>query len=75
MKCSDHILSRRNLLTVGAACGLTLGNFLRIRSASADQKHYETKEGPAKSVIFIFLPGGMAQQESFDPKPLSLIHI
>ena len=71
MKCSDHILSRRNLLTVGAACGLTLGNFLRIRSASADQKHYETKEGPAKSVIFIFLPGGMAQQESFDPKPFA----
>ena len=71
MKCSDHIWSRRNLLTVGAACGLTLGNFLRIRSASADQKHYETKEGPAKSVIFIFLPGGMAQQESFDPKPFA----
>ena len=71
MKCSDHIWSRRNLLTVGAACGLTLGNFLRIRSASADQKHYETKEGPAKRVIFIFLTGGMAQQESFDPKPFA----
>jgi len=37
--------------------------------ASAGQKFYETKEGTAKSVIFIFLPGGMAHQESFDPKP------
>lgn len=35
----------------------------------ADQKNYESKEGTAKSVIFIFLPGGMAHQESFDPKP------
>lgn len=68
-KCTDHLLSRRNLLTVGAIGGLTLGNFFRIKSAQADQKHYESVEGTAKSVIFIFLPGGMAQQESFDPKP------
>ena len=29
----------------------------------------KTREGVAKSVINIFLPGGMAHQESFDPKP------
>ena len=69
MKCPDHKLSRRNLLTVGAIGGLTLTDFFRMKSAQADQKHYESKEGTAKSVIFIFLPGGMAQQESFDPKP------
>ena len=71
MKCSDHRLSRRNLLTIGAVggIGLTLTDFFKIKSAHADQKHYESKEGTAKSVIFIFLPGGMAQQESFDPKP------
>ena len=71
MKCRDHFLSRRNLLTVGAigGLGLTLTDFFKIKSAQADQKHYESKEGSAKSVIFIFLPGGMAQQESFDPKP------
>ena len=68
-KCTDHVLSRRNLLTVGAIGGLTLSNFFRIQHAQADQKHYESKEGTAKSVIFIFLPGGMAQQETFDPKP------
>ncbi|MEZ6094772.1 MAG: DUF1501 domain-containing protein [Pirellulaceae bacterium] len=69
MKCTDHLLSRRNLLTVGAAGGLSLCNFFRMKSARADQKDYESVEGPAKSVIFIFLPGGMAHQESFDPKP------
>jgi hypothetical protein len=69
MTCTDHLLSRRNLLTVGAFGGLTLCNFFRLRSALADQKNYESKEGTAKSVIFIFLPGGIAHQESFDPKP------
>ncbi len=71
MRCSDHTLSRRNLLNVGVltGLGLTFTDFLRIKSAQADQKDYATKEGPAKSVIFIFLPGGMAHQESFDPKP------
>ena len=41
---------------------------MRIKAHGA-QKYYETKEGPAKSVIHIYLPGGMAHQESFDPKP------
>ncbi len=70
-RCTDHRLSRRNLLTVGAVggLGLTLTDFFRMRSARADQKFYESKEGTAKSVIYIFLPGGLAQQESFDPKP------
>ena len=70
-RCSDHQLSRRNLLTIGAigGLGLTLTDFFRLKSAQAEQKFYESKEGTAKSVIFIFLPGGMAQQESFDPNP------
>ena len=75
MHCSGNILSRRGFLAVGAlgGLGLTLADFLRIKSASAAQKHYETKEGTAKSVIFIFMPGGMSQQESFDPKPYAPI--
>ncbi len=52
--------------------GLTLPQLLRLE-AEAAQKHYESKEGAAKSVIHIFLPGGMAQQESWDPKPYSPI--
>jgi uncharacterized protein (DUF1501 family) len=67
--------TRRDFLHVGAVAGLglTLDNFFRIQAARADQKHYESKEGPAKSVIHIFLPGGMAHQESFDPKPYAPI--
>jgi hypothetical protein len=58
-------------LTVGAigGIGLTLTDFFRLKKAQADQKDFPNRQGTAKSVIFIFLPGGMAQQESFDPKP------
>ena len=66
--------SRREFLHVGfvGGIGLTLTDYLGMR-ASADIKQYESKEGPAKSVIFIYLPGGMAHQESFDPKPFAPI--
>ncbi len=75
MKCSGNLLSRRNLLTIGAigGLGLSLTDFFRLRSLQADQKDYESVEGTAKSVIFIFLPGGMAHQETFDPKPYAPI--
>ncbi|RIK76357.1 MAG: DUF1501 domain-containing protein [Planctomycetota bacterium] len=67
--------SRREALTVGAVggLGLTLADFFRIRQAQADQKNYDFIEAKAKSVIHIFLPGGIAQQETFDPKPFSPI--
>ncbi|MFV1965794.1 MAG: DUF1501 domain-containing protein [Pirellulaceae bacterium] len=68
-------LARRDFMYVGfvGGLGLTLSEFLRVKDARADQKHYESVEGSAKSVIFIFLPGGMAHQESFDPKPFAPI--
>ena len=75
MHCSGNILERRGFLSVGAlgAVGLTLSDFLRARNVYADQKHYDFIDAKADSVIHIFLPGGMAQQESFDPKPYSPI--
>ncbi len=68
-------LSRRGFLSVGAlaGAGLTLPDLFRLQSAQADLKDYSNFEGTAKSVIHIFLPGGMAQQESFDPKPYAPI--
>lgn len=62
--------SRRDFLKVGVcgALGLTLGDVLRLE-AKAEQKFYESKEGRAKGIIQIVLPGGMAHQESWDPKP------
>ena len=63
--------SRRDFVQVGVcgALGLSLGQYLQMSSARGDQKFYETKEGPAKAIIQIVLPGGMAHQESWDPKP------
>jgi len=68
-------ISRRNFLTVGAVAGLglNLGDFLAIRQAQAEQKNYDFVEPTAQSVIQIFLPGGIAAQESFDPKPYAPI--
>ncbi|MGV3484355.1 MAG: DUF1501 domain-containing protein [Planctomycetaceae bacterium] len=63
--------SRRDFVQVGVcgALGLTLGEYLQMSAARGEQKFYETKEGPAKAIIQIVLPGGMAHQESWDPKP------
>src|SRR5580698_3275252 len=63
---------RRGFLTVGAlaGAGLSLADFFRLE-ARAEQKNYDFIEAKAKSVIHIYLPGGMAQQETFDPKPFA----
>ena len=62
--------SRRDILRVGslAGLGLTLGN---VNRAEAAQKWFDSKEGTAKSVIQIVLPGGIAAQESWNPQPES----
>jgi hypothetical protein len=65
--------SRRGFLTVGTfGFGLTLGDFLHLR-ARAEQKNYKPIDAKADSVIHIFLPGGIAHQETFDPKPYAPI--
>lgn len=65
---------RRDFIKVGmlGGLGLSLGSVLRME-AGAQQKFYKSVEGPAKSVIQITLSGGMAAQESWDPKPESPI--
>ena len=77
--CNDprHVRpSRRDFMYVGlvGGLGLTLGDFFKQSAARAadavkDEHGGPSKEGVAKSVIHIFLPGGLAQHESFDPKP------
>ncbi len=66
--------SRRDFLHVGfcGGIGLTLADYFALK-AKADIKKYESKEGTAKSVIFIYLPGGAAHQETWDPKPYAPI--
>ena len=72
MRCRGNPLGRRGFLTVGAlgGLGLSMGDLFRMR-AQADQKHYDFISAKADSVIHIFLPGGIAHQETFDPKPYS----
>jgi len=53
-----------------AGTSLTLPALL-ARQARAELKDYSNFQGTAKSIIHIFLPGGIAQQESFDPKPFA----
>ena len=71
--CQGNRLSaptRREFLTVGASgvLGLTLGELLRWEKPRRAEPR--PPQGPkAKSVLHLFLPGGMAHQESFDPKP------
>lgn len=62
--------SRRELLGLGlkGALGASAWAFFPAR-ARADQKDYQSREGKAKRVIQIFLPGGLAHQDSFDVKP------
>jgi hypothetical protein len=64
---------RREILSVGGLglLGLSLGDFFRARSARADAKSFAHFDGTAKNVIQIWLPGGQAHQETFDPKPLA----
>ncbi len=66
-------VGRREFLHVGSltSLGLSLGGLFRMQSARADAKAFAHFEGTAKSVIHIWLPGGWAQQETFDPKPLA----
>ena len=59
--------NRREFLFVGlvGSLGLTLGNLLKLQAQTIAGK------ARAQSVINIFLPGGIAAQESFDPKLLA----
>jgi hypothetical protein len=75
MRCLGNPFSRRGFLSVGAlgGLGITLGDWFRMRSVLAEQKQYDFLEAKAESVIHLYLPGGMAHQESWDPKPYSPI--
>src|SRR5262245_52537040 len=58
------VFTRRTALQAGAVGLLGLGmNHLDALRAAAPSKH------PARTVIYIFLSGGLAQQDSFDLKP------
>lgn len=72
---ADHLWrpNRREFLFSGVlgTFGLTMGNLLRLQAAAAESG--QPLKATAQSVIQIYLPGGMAAQETFDPKLLAPI--
>lgn len=60
-------VNRRNFLYTGfvGGLGLSLGEFFKMQAVAGES----SKQPKAQSVIHIFMPGGMAHQESWDPKP------
>jgi hypothetical protein len=65
--------SRREFLYAGlvGGLGLTLGDFFKLRAEEAALTNQIAPK--AESLIHIFLPGGAAHQESWDPKPFAPI--
>ena len=63
---------RRDFLQVGAMAGLgiTLPQLLKLQAAPS-MPAVESYKPIATSIIHIYLPGGMAQHESWDPKPFA----
>jgi Protein of unknown function (DUF1501) len=63
--------SRREFLFAGlvGGLGLSLGEFFKLRAAQTSTPDIVSPPVVAKSLIHIFMPGGWAAQETFDPKP------
>ena len=61
-------MNRRDFIALGTT-GLAGASLVDVLAANNTWK--ESKEGKAKNVIVIYMSGGMAHQESFDPKYLA----
>lgn len=68
-----HSQGRRDFLRIGALTGLgiTLPELLKLQAAQLKLPPVETFKPIAQSIIHIYLPGGIAQHESWDPKPFA----
>ena len=62
-------ISRRTAIQAGAVGILGLGMNHVAALKAADATLSAPGSGKAKSVVFVFLSGGLAQLDSFDPKP------
>ncbi|HEY3739707.1 MAG TPA: DUF1501 domain-containing protein [Bryobacteraceae bacterium] len=72
--CGPVGFDRRSFIQCGVLGGLgfSLADFFRAKAYAGEVRTAagaRLAEGPAKSVIQIYLPGGLAHQESWDPKP------
>src|SRR5918995_7360880 len=62
-------MTRRDLLTAGAALGLTLPGFLQAQARGSEKEERDRQFGRAKSCILLFLYGSPSQLELADQKP------
>jgi len=63
-------ITRRTMISAGAIGLMGMGvNHISGLKAMAEKPGAKVNPGKAKSVIYIFLSGGLAQQDSFDMKP------
>jgi uncharacterized protein (DUF1501 family) len=71
MKPAQHPLSRRTAIQAGSIglLGLGMNHLAPLLVAGEPGNPAGGKTKRAKSVIYIFLSGGLSQQDSFDPKP------
>lgn len=63
----DGLFSRRDLLRVGSLS--IAATALPISLAAAEKQQPREGQGKAKSVIFLWMAGGVTHIDSFDPKP------
>ncbi|MFN8858017.1 MAG: DUF1501 domain-containing protein, partial [Planctomycetaceae bacterium] len=70
-RCVHPRLPRRTALQVGASSilGLGMNHVMGLRGLATANENPLPRQ--PRSVIYIFLSGGLAQHESFDPKPLA----
>ena len=61
-------MDRRSFLTNSTTAAATLGCGLGVRTWGAAPSSIVPPAGKAEHVIFIWLGGGMAQIDTFDPK-------
>jgi hypothetical protein len=70
MSMLTHPTTRREILQVGTIglMGLSLTDVMRQQASGSEQSSGDKK---IRSVIYVFLSGGLSQHESFDMKPLA----
>lgn len=63
-------IDRRGFIRMGSVAGLSMADILRLQSLRADDSPLN-KTPPKKDIncIFVFIIGGMAHQDLWDPKP------
>ncbi|MFZ4819065.1 MAG: DUF1501 domain-containing protein, partial [Limisphaerales bacterium] len=71
MNSCSGLLSRRSFLELGSISALSLGlsDFLRLRSLAASGAPLGIPNSQDKAVIFVWLPGGPSQLDTYDMKP------